>query len=232
MLTKEQIDFLFKFCHQHYVHFYEVQAELVDHLATLIEQELEKDPSLSFESALDRAYNQLGGYKGMQKVQEEKKKQVRRAHARLRWRIFLAYFRWPKALFTATLALACFTAFSTLPPTVLQVGVPLVALGLLVVEMQKVWQYQHRSYFKNRNLLLLHYSDSWLFYVLTFSFGNQLLVRSVYCFVEPFGSMQFNPYGYTVLITLYYLGINSYREYLQRIHNKARELYPQLFEAA
>ena len=37
-LTKEQIQQLYKFTRQHYVEYYDVQTELVDHLANDIEQ--------------------------------------------------------------------------------------------------------------------------------------------------------------------------------------------------
>ena len=73
MLTEIEIEKLFAFCRRHYIQYYDVQAEIVDHFADAIEKAMEKDPQVSFEQALAAVYVSFGGYKGMQKIQEEKK---------------------------------------------------------------------------------------------------------------------------------------------------------------
>ena len=50
-LTENQIDELYKFTREHYVYFYDVQSELVDHLANDIEEIWLDKPKLSFENA-------------------------------------------------------------------------------------------------------------------------------------------------------------------------------------
>ena len=50
-LNKEHISQLYKFTRQHYVEYYDVQTELVDHLANDIEQIWEEQPQLSFQQA-------------------------------------------------------------------------------------------------------------------------------------------------------------------------------------
>jgi len=52
-LTSQQIQQLYKFTRQHYVEYYDVQTELVDHLANDIEQIWKEQPNLSFEKARD-----------------------------------------------------------------------------------------------------------------------------------------------------------------------------------
>jgi hypothetical protein len=48
LLNTWQIDYLFAFCKKHYVHHYDVQVELVDHLANAVEDEMKKDGNLFF----------------------------------------------------------------------------------------------------------------------------------------------------------------------------------------
>lgn len=60
MLTEEQINRLYKFCVQHYVRYYDVQIELVDHLANAIEARMEADKKLDFETALNSVYAGFG----------------------------------------------------------------------------------------------------------------------------------------------------------------------------
>jgi hypothetical protein len=47
-LTAEQIDHVFTFTRQHYVEWYDLQSELVDHLANAIETQWQENPKLSF----------------------------------------------------------------------------------------------------------------------------------------------------------------------------------------
>jgi hypothetical protein len=43
-LTVQQVEHLYAFTRQHYVEWYDLQSELVDHLANAIEQEWERNP--------------------------------------------------------------------------------------------------------------------------------------------------------------------------------------------
>ena len=53
-LNPQQIDKLYLFTRQHYVEYYDLQAELVDHLANAIEIEWQQNPKLTFDEALHR----------------------------------------------------------------------------------------------------------------------------------------------------------------------------------
>ena len=70
-LTSQQIEELFAFCRRHYVHYYDVQLELVDHLANAIEEKMVADKNISFEAALDEVHKSFG-YKGFAGVVEAK----------------------------------------------------------------------------------------------------------------------------------------------------------------
>ena len=51
-LNKEQIDRLYEFTRQHYVYWYDLQTELVDHMANSIETKWQQNPKIDFEDAL------------------------------------------------------------------------------------------------------------------------------------------------------------------------------------
>ena len=59
-LTKNQIDELYKFTRKHYVYHYDVQSELVDHLANDIENIWQETPNLSFEQARYKSFKKFG----------------------------------------------------------------------------------------------------------------------------------------------------------------------------
>ena len=51
-LSSDQIQQLYTFTQQHYVEYYDLQTELVDHLANSIEEQWTENPKRSFEEAL------------------------------------------------------------------------------------------------------------------------------------------------------------------------------------
>jgi len=58
-LTAEQIDQLVAFAESKHVHYLDLQYEIVDHLASAVEDELAAYPFLSFERALERVYGRF-----------------------------------------------------------------------------------------------------------------------------------------------------------------------------
>jgi hypothetical protein len=59
-LTEAQIESLHMFCEFHGVKYYDVQVELVDHLASAIENRWENEPNIGFEQALNDVYSAFG----------------------------------------------------------------------------------------------------------------------------------------------------------------------------
>jgi len=97
MLTKEQIDQLFKFCEKHFVYSYEVQSELVDHLANAIETEMEVNKHLTFEKALDKVYSDFG-VMGFSTIVRERGIQLSKKIRKEYFHLVLQQFRWPAVL--------------------------------------------------------------------------------------------------------------------------------------
>ena len=58
-LNKEQVEILFDFVKSKYVRYIDIQHELVDHLASDIEIEMEDNKELSFSTALQKAYSKF-----------------------------------------------------------------------------------------------------------------------------------------------------------------------------
>ncbi len=109
MLTNQQIEQLFIFCKKHYVEYYDVQVELVDHLANAIEEKMAVEPALTFEEALQTVYNGFGIH-GFAPLVKEKEKAAKRFNQKLVRKLFLEQLRWPKIF----VALAVFAAIYSL----------------------------------------------------------------------------------------------------------------------
>ena len=105
-LTKEQIDGLYTFTQKHYVEFYDVQTELVDHLANDIEHIWKGEPHLTFHQARDKSFKKFGIF-GFSEVVEQKQKELNKKYWKLTWKFFKQYFTFPKIMLT--LFLTAFT---------------------------------------------------------------------------------------------------------------------------
>jgi len=132
-LTEEEIDELFVFCEFHNVRYYDVQIELVDHIASSIEALWETNPELSFEEAAYLVGEQFGidpgfnvaydsllppisgktyiGESGFEAIKEAKEKELRRKYDRLQLKYIGEFFRLPKIILTLAVTFALFLVF-------------------------------------------------------------------------------------------------------------------------
>jgi len=101
-LTQEQIDQLFTFTKKHYVEFYDVQVELVDHLANAIEAEWEINPNISFEDALQIEFKKFGIF-GFTGLVEQKQNELHKFYNKLLWSEIKKFVSIPKIIITLAL---------------------------------------------------------------------------------------------------------------------------------
>ncbi len=107
-LTPEEIKELFAFCCKHRVYQYDLQIELIDHLASSIENYWIIEPEISFNQALNKTYKSFGE-NGFSKIKAEKEKALRKKYNRLLWRFVGEYFKLPKIILTIAISLVLFT---------------------------------------------------------------------------------------------------------------------------
>jgi hypothetical protein len=113
-LTKEQIQELYKFTRQHFVEHYDVQTELVDHLANDIEQIWISKPNLSFEDARNISFKKFGVF-GFMEVVEARTNALNKKYWKLVWGIFKNYFKIPQLLSTFLIFTGIYAGFLFVP---------------------------------------------------------------------------------------------------------------------
>ena len=138
-LTKNQIEELYKFTRKHYVYYYDVQSELVDHLANDIESAWVETPNLSFEEARDKSFKKFGIF-GFMDVIEAKQKQMSKRYRKIMWRFFSEWFTMPKLLTTGAI-FSIIYLFLKIPYSVL---FSLGSLFILVI-YDLIFQYKNRK---------------------------------------------------------------------------------------
>jgi hypothetical protein len=99
-LSPEQIDNLFELCDYYYISYYDIQIELVDHMASTIETLWATNPELPFEEAAFMVGEQLGGKSGFISIRDNKSKELRRKYSRMQWKYIQEFFQLPKIILT------------------------------------------------------------------------------------------------------------------------------------
>ncbi len=108
-ITSEETKKLFEFCSQHFVYHYDMQVELVDHLASSIEEQWQKNQEIPFKNALFNTFKKFGIH-GFSKIKEQKQKELTRKYNILLWKYLFEFFSWPKIVMTLAFTFVLTTA--------------------------------------------------------------------------------------------------------------------------
>jgi len=172
MLSKEEIQKLFEFTRKKYVRYIDVQVELVDHLASAIEELRTQDSDLSFESTLQKVYAKFP-ITGFNDLIQEKTKALNYFWFKKLKTYLITFLTWPKILWF----ILAFTGFYTLSTIVYSnvffiVTLVVSILFLVCTRINPVFRKEKM----NKYLSLTTYYG---FCVLAFLFPTQMMIQCV-----------------------------------------------------
>ena len=98
-LSSEQINQLYLFTRQHFVEYYDLQTELVDHLANAIESQWQINPKRNFDEALQIEFKKFGVF-GFGEVVEKRQFALEKKYRKIVWSHFKNFFRLPQIIGT------------------------------------------------------------------------------------------------------------------------------------
>jgi hypothetical protein len=212
-LSDEQIQTLFSFTKRKGVHWYDLQLELVDHMACRIEEEITENSSLGFDAALDKVYKSFGLF-GFAKVVQEKHKQLQRMAKKMWWKEVVSFLKWPRMSLLFLIAFVLWKLPLNMDPTFLMRGFAGVYIFISLTFMV----YVLRTSKMKRKLLLLQFGRSYLSGVVF-----------IYEFFILFTFNQFSSIEFCVYATLgIVFKLASFQLY-NRVKQQAVELYPEAF---
>lgn len=106
-LTKKHIETIRDFIRSKYVEYYDVEIELLDHLASDLEGKLgDSYGDAELKAALQASYKKFGVYGFSNLVEKKKKKETNQKGRKIFWQAFFEYFKWPQAVLS--LLVFCF----------------------------------------------------------------------------------------------------------------------------
>jgi hypothetical protein len=200
MLSQEHINALFAFCEKKRVEYYDVQVELVDHLANAIEDKMEKEPQTSFEQALGEVYKQFGIF-GFSKIVAEYANNVYNHQRKTFYRLVKEQFQWPKAVILITSIAIFYMVFTNLGYAGIFGGLILIMVLaiILLIYTRKDFRDLRKTSKKKVMLMVMFYNSGWIllpFYLQSFielfpdSFAHdaasplKCLFYAIFCAVE------------------------------------------------
>jgi hypothetical protein len=101
-ISKEQLLQIDKYMYACGIKFYDVRIEIVDHFANILEQKLEEDPALNFKQEIVNIHKNFSD-SGFSKLLKEKTKWVTKKFYKQTLKHFIAFFKLPKIILSATL---------------------------------------------------------------------------------------------------------------------------------
>lgn len=221
-LSNEQIKHLFAFTKKKLVRYYDLQAELVDHLAERIEEEMKAAPQLSFENALAKVYAQFGIF-GFAKIVQEKEAEVLRSARKLWFKELFQLFSWPKIILVIAIFMVFYQLSIWLPLQPLKIFAGICWLAFSCVTVIRECKFQK----KIKKLLILN--DRWI-YVPGLGIYCQYLINSIHTKIN---SAQMKDHIWlSIFITISIISQLAYTQMHKKIKAKALQLYPEAFIAA
>ena len=139
-VNAEQIDRLYTFTRQHFVEYYDLQTELVDHLANAIETLWQTKPQLTFDEALQIEFKKFGVY-GFSDVVAERQKALGKRYMKLMARYFKDFFKLPRIILTIALFAVTYKLFEFFPPAYIPVILILEGFSFYrVIKLKKIYK--------------------------------------------------------------------------------------------
>lgn len=229
-LNEQEIEQLTQFCRQHYVRYYDVQIELVDHLANAIETELESRPQLSFTDALQEVYKGFGPT-GFRKMIASKEQALAQEHKHYHRQAFLSYFSLPKIVLTICALALVFMADQLthyhieLRASIL-FGSSLAALAFEII----LPIYLHYTYPKPKKELITRQVHSPFFSLLFFFYPCFMNLDYFFDHQHYLHTVQEHFISISLLNLLGLLLLLVLKEVIEKIYRKAYRDYPMAFK--
>ena len=211
-LSEEQIQVLFDFTKRKYVHFYDLQSEIVDHLAAAIEDKMSENSKLSFEQALNEVYSRFGIF-GFSHVVREKEKQIDKQATLMLWKEIVSLFTWPHLLLSLLILISLYTLTLLFSIESILFSTLVISLTLLPIYLRNLFKQVKPS----KDLKMLTYYRP----------GLEMIA---YIYAQLFLNINsISSIGYISISFLSFIYIIASYKVNSKIRYNAMALYPEVF---
>ncbi|MFT3933886.1 MAG: hypothetical protein QM726_09750 [Chitinophagaceae bacterium] len=238
MLNDQELKYLESYCVMNGVKYYDLQLEVIDHMATVIEDVQQKAPSINFKEALELANSQFKK-SDFSLMIKSKKYQLQKKVSRLIEKEFISFFTVPKIILTAVLYLSAWVFTHNLTAYIQKnelIGV--IGFGLLMIPFFYYsirYRREIKSLREDRDINLLCLKIRSKYEII--AIASVLLVNVVFNIVVPMFDVHFKKSPtFTFILILFLVTLELL--YIAILHvrfafnNKMRDEYPAVFQSA
>jgi hypothetical protein len=165
---------LYAFTKAHYVEYYDLQTELVDHLANGIETLWQEKPSLTFDDALQIEFKKFGIF-GFTDLVTERQKKMGKRYNKLILSILKTYFTIPRLFLTTMLTLLMYVFLSTVAYRE-YVVISLLVVSILIMLCKTLMYKIKQKQFKKKKQKL------WMFEEVIYTHGQSFALFQIIVF--------------------------------------------------
>jgi hypothetical protein len=225
MLTQNQIDHLFEFCEKHFVRHYDLQVELVDHLANAIEEQIKNQPNLSFQKALENVYQSFGPA-GFGPLITEKRVAAEKQGRNMFSKFFKEHLRWPKVILLFLIVAVAYSLFKFHSGFFRIFYISLLA-GSFLTELYAVFNFTRTISSTGKKFLIADFSrgSGMLFVLLFIPFCSDIFDKSFPPVLHSTWHVLFSSTMLATLVTIIIADI----QVLSSVEKKIRKDYPRAF---
>jgi hypothetical protein len=218
-LTENQVEALFRFCEKKFVRQYDLQVELVDHLAERIEEEMAADPRLSFDEALQKVYKGFGIF-GFAHIVQDRSNMLYKRNNKLWWSQVKAFFVLPRIVLTLSLGLVFYQAAGYISGDLCGIVLYIAWLSGFIFQIVALRRFQ-----KSMTKTLM----------LTQNLPGATLITPFFIIQDLFYTdtpLSRYPVAFSILMVIGIIYHAAFIFVIKKVSDEARELYPQAFRAA
>lgn len=227
MITEAQYESLYAFCRRHYVQYYDVQVELVDHLSEAIEEKMKLNPKLSFEQALDSVYAGFG-IKGFADIVATRMQMVYEKCKKQKWKLFFSYFTVPKIAMTVCIYAGLLLVGKFLTQDYHR-GLFFLALVFAVFIFEIIHTIRINRLFKHQKKEMILTSER-LSSVIFSGFFLQILFNKVVLDLIGMKQVDFIAFSIGALfILMVFISVLAHRDFVKELYQNAVKQYPNAF---
>jgi len=212
-MSPERITAIRRYLRINGVKYYDVQAELIDHFATAVENAERENPEISFKEALIKAHRSFGGKEGFRKYIEAAESRVLKKIWQLVCGVLLQFLKWPYFFFTVCAGLFWYYIVGTTPFYLEMYGAGV--LILLIATVYNTWKLRDCNFFlakRSGNAM------GWILYLLFYIPGQPFL----------FGNSHPAVWYQTALFTLLSLLFIASLKLTTLVKQETKSLYPEV----
>jgi hypothetical protein len=221
-LTEAQIEELYAFTQKKYVEHYDVQTELVDHLASSIEEKMSESNSINFENALQQVYAQFGIF-GFSELIEKKGIEATIKGRKLFRKSFFDFFKLPKILLFVMILMVSYKVFEISDNDFISYCFYTIIVFFNIKYITKSIRAK-----RSVKVPLLQLEN---IYVMSPSFVSSLFL--IFCIFFNLSITDLSNYYHALIPLIFSLIIISYLaeiDVLDKLFNEQKRLYPEAFK--